>query len=133
MDKALDFLKSHRDVAFATVEDGKPKIRVFQIMKQEGTELYFATAPHKEVYKQLQLNPSIELLAMEGDVSVRVVAQASFNVSDAVSREIFDANPVLPRLYTHYNDMVYFKLNISQINYFNLAYTPPQFECFNLG
>ena len=50
MEKAFEFLNSHKDVAFATVEQDKPKIRVFQIMKQEGHNLYFATSPHKEVY-----------------------------------------------------------------------------------
>ena len=39
--KALDFLKSHIEVAFATCEGNRPRIRVFQIMKQEGTTLYF--------------------------------------------------------------------------------------------
>ena len=34
MEKAFDFLSSHKDVAFATVEQDKPKIRVFQIMKK---------------------------------------------------------------------------------------------------
>lgn len=42
--KALDFLKSHIEVAFATCEGNRPRIRVFQIMKQEGTTLYFATS-----------------------------------------------------------------------------------------
>ena len=65
MEKAFEFLSSHKDVAFATVEQDKPKIRVFQIMKQEGHTLYFATSPHKEVYRQLQENPNIELLAGE--------------------------------------------------------------------
>lgn len=37
MEKAFDFLSGHKDVAFATVEQDKPKIRVFQIMKQEKT------------------------------------------------------------------------------------------------
>lgn len=32
MEKAFDFLSRHRDVAFATVEADRPKIRVFQIM-----------------------------------------------------------------------------------------------------
>lgn len=41
-------------MAFATVEENKPKIRVFQIMKREKETLYFATATHKEVYQQLQ-------------------------------------------------------------------------------
>ena len=47
MEKAFEFLSSHKDVAFVTVEQDKPKIRVFQIMKQEGHTLYFATSPHK--------------------------------------------------------------------------------------
>lgn len=33
MEKALEFLKTNKEVAFATVEGDKPKIRVFQIMK----------------------------------------------------------------------------------------------------
>ena len=40
MEKAFDFLSGHKEVAFATVEQDKPKIRVFQIMRQEGHTLY---------------------------------------------------------------------------------------------
>ena len=40
---ALQFLRNHNEIAFATCEGNLPKIRVFQIMKQEGTVLYFAT------------------------------------------------------------------------------------------
>lgn len=65
MEKAFEFLSGHKDVAFATVDQGRPKIRVFQIMKQEGHTLYFATARHKEVYRQLMENPHVELLALE--------------------------------------------------------------------
>lgn len=36
MEKAFEFLSKHKDVAFATVEQDKSKIRVFQIMKQKG-------------------------------------------------------------------------------------------------
>lgn len=49
MEKAFEFLKRNREVAFATVEGDRPKIRVFQIMKQEKETLYFVTAPGKEV------------------------------------------------------------------------------------
>lgn len=56
MEKALEFLKTNKEVAFATVEGDRPKIRVFQIMKQQGNTLYFVTAPEKEVYRQLQKN-----------------------------------------------------------------------------
>lgn len=46
MEKALSFLSRHKDVAFATVEENKPKNRVFQIMKREKATLYFATVTH---------------------------------------------------------------------------------------
>ena len=41
MEIGLSFLMSHKDVAFATVEDDKPKIRVFQIMKRECYALFY--------------------------------------------------------------------------------------------
>ena len=37
MTKAFDFLKKNKDVAFATVREGRPSIRVFQIMKTDGS------------------------------------------------------------------------------------------------
>ena len=128
MEKAFEFLSSHKDVAFATVEQDKPRIRVFQIMKQEGHILYFATSPHKEVYRQLQENPNIELLAMDGNISVRVTGRAVFDVSDDVAREIYADNPVLPRLYRQYTDLVYFRVSVAKLDYYDLTPTPPIFE-----
>lgn len=128
MEKVFDFLSKHKDVAFATVEQNKPKIRVFQIMKQEGRTLYFATSPHKEVHRQLQENPNIELLAMDGNISVRVTGRAMFDVPDGLAREIYADNPVLPRLYKRYTDLVYFRLPVTRLDYYDLTPTPPTFE-----
>ena len=121
-DKAFDFLMSHRDVAFATVDGGKPKIRVFQIMKRSGHDLYFATSARKEVYRQLVANPSVELLAMSGDISVRVMGCAVFDVTDEVAREIYDSNAILQRLYGKYTDLSYFRLAVSGIDYYDSTF-----------
>ena len=43
-DKAIQFLKDHKEIALATSEGNLPKLRIFQIMKQEGHVLYFATS-----------------------------------------------------------------------------------------
>ena len=94
MEKALEFLKTNKDLAFATVEDGKPKIRVFQIMKQDDHTLYFVTSPRKEVYRQLQDNHNVEILAMRDNIA----GQAVFDVDDKTAQEIYAANPVLPRV-----------------------------------
>ena len=128
MEKALEFLKTHRDVALATVEGDRPKIRVFQIMLQEGATLYFATSAKKEVYRQLQQNPNVELLAMDGDISVRVTGRACFDVPDDTARRIYEGNEVLRRLYPGYKAMVYFRLPVTAVDYYDLAPTPPVLE-----
>jgi len=132
MEKAFEFLKQHRDVAFATVEDNKPKIRVFQIMKQERHTLWFATSPHKEVFQQLQSNPYIELLAMDGNISVRITGKAVFDVPDNICREIYSDNPVLPRLYPDYTALAYFSMTAEKLDYYDLTPTPPILEHFEL-
>lgn len=118
-------------MAFATAEDGKPKIRVFQIMRQEKNILYFVTAPGKEIYRQLQKNPNIEVLAMRGNISVRIAGQAVFDVDDKTAREIYAANPVLPRLYRAYTDLAYFRLPAVSLDYYDLTPDPPLQEHYD--
>ncbi len=55
-DKAIQFLKDHKEIALATCEGNLPKLRIFQIMKQEGHVLYFATSAQKAVYRELRQN-----------------------------------------------------------------------------
>lgn len=133
MEKAFEFLKRNKEVAFATVEDGKPKIRVFEIMRQQENTLYFVTAPGKKVYRQLQANPNVEILAMKGNIFVRIAGQAVFDVDDQTAREIYAANPVLPRLYKAYTDLAYFRLPAGSLDYYDLTPTPPLQEHYEYG
>ncbi|MBQ3689080.1 MAG: pyridoxamine 5'-phosphate oxidase family protein [Bacteroidales bacterium] len=132
MQTALDFLKQNNEVAFATCEGGLPKIRVFQIMKQEGTVLYFATSFKKAVYRQLQQTPDIELLSMNNKISVRCSGRVNFHVDDDIKKWIFDNNPVLSRLYDSYDQLAYFSMNIAEMDYYDLNPTPPVLRHFNL-
>jgi len=83
-DKAIQFLKDHKEIALATCEGNLPKLRIFQIMKQEGHVLYFATSPEKAVWRELQQNPNVELLAYADNVSVRCSGMVNFDVEDDV-------------------------------------------------
>lgn len=132
LQKALQLLRDHNEIAFATCEGNIPKIRVFQIMKQEDTVLYFATFPKKSVYKQLRENPNVELLASADKMSVRCVGAVTFDVPDDVQRWIYDNNDVLTRLYTSYDKLAYFSLNIAEMDYFDLRPTPPFLKHFDL-
>ena len=132
LQKALDFLRDHNEIAFATSEGNLPKLRIFQIMKQEGTILYFATSTEKAIWKELQANPNVEVLAYADNISVRCSGMVNFNVEDDIKRWIYDNNPVLPRLYSSYDQLVYFCLPIAEMDYFDLTPTPPIFKHFDL-
>ena len=80
-DKAIQFLKDHKEIALATCEGNLPKLRIFQIMKQEGHVLYFATSPEKTVWRELQQNPNVELLAYADNVSVRCSGMVNFDMT----------------------------------------------------
>lgn len=132
MEKALKFLCEHKDVALATSEDNIPKLRIFQIMKQEGNVLYFATSEKKAVWQELRKNPNVELIAYDGNISVRCLGMVNFNVEDDAKRWIYEHNDVLSRLYDRYDQMVYFCLPIAEMDYYDLQPTPPVLLHFDL-
>ena len=126
MKQAIDFLLSNKDIALATVGlNGRPMIRAFQIMKADGNNLYFATNPRKAIWQELLANPAIELLAIKGNISVRVGGDVSFSVPDDLQQEIYNTNPVLQRLYPDYRSMTYFRMEIDHLDYYDLTPTPP--------
>ena len=131
--QAIDFLREHPEGVLATVSDNRPQTRVFQVMKVEGTTLFFATAPQKAVWQQLQANPAVEFLVLHDKVSIRCSGTASFDVDDATKRWIYGHNPVLPRLYSSYDNLVYFRLPIARLEYFDLRPTPPINKHFDLA
>lgn len=71
--QAFDFLHEHNEGVLATVSDGRPCLRAFQVMKIDGDSLFFATAPQKEVYRQLQTNPAIEFMVLHYDSNTDTV------------------------------------------------------------
>ena len=128
----MRFLRDHNEVAFATCEGNLPKLRIFQIMRQEGNVLFFATSEKKAVWRELRQNPNVELVAYEGNISVRCSGMVNFNVDDDTRRWIYDNNPVLSRLYSSYDQLAYFCLPVAEMDYYDLQPTPPVFQHFDL-
>ena len=132
MQQALEFLRNHKEVAFSTIEGHLPKLRIFQILKQECNVLYFATSQEKAVYREFVKNPNVEILAYADKVSVRCSGMVNFDVEDGTKRWIYDNNPVLPRLYSSYDKLVYFRLPVAEMDYYDLSPTPPVFKHYDL-
>lgn len=124
-EKLVEIFQQNKEVAFATSVDGKPYLRIFQIMKIDGEDIYFATSPKKEVYAQLKINPDVAILDLKGASFARMSGVIEFDVPDEVQREIFDTNPVLPHLYKSYKELVYLRLKAVSADYFDLRTTPP--------
>ena len=129
---AFDFLRAHKEIVLASSDGNVPKIRVFQIMKQQEHILFFATSPQKEVYRQLRENPNVEILAFAGNISVRCSGVVCFDVDESTKMWIYENNPVLQRLYTSYDKLAYFSLPIAEMDYYDLRPTPPAFKHFDL-
>ena len=132
LNKALKFLNEHNEIALATCQGNLPKLRIFQIMRQEGNMLYFATSTKKAVWQELQENPNVEILAYADNVSVRCSGMVNFYVSGDMKRWIYDHNDVLSRLYSSYDQLEYFCLPIAELDYFDLSPTPPINQHFDL-
>ena len=132
MEKAFDFLRENKNVAFGTVENSRPNLRVFQVMLIKGHTLYFATSPRKEVYRQLRENPAVEILGMKGNISVRMSGNIKFDVPVDIQKEIYDTNTILSDLYPSYDTMVYCCLDVMAIDYYDLTPRPPLLEHYDL-
>lgn len=132
MEKAFDFLRENKDVAFGTVENSRPNLRVFQVMLIKGHTLYFATSQKKEVYRQLRDNPAVEILGMKGNISVRMSGDVKFDVPVDIQKEIYDTNTILSDLYPSYDAMVYCSLDVTAIDYYDLTPRPPLLEHYEL-
>lgn len=68
MKKIMNFLKENSTVYFATVEYNKPRVRPFGFVMDYEWKLYFGIGKHKTSYKQLLVNPNIEISTASKDV-----------------------------------------------------------------
>ena len=81
----------------ATTDNDQPHVRPFDGAAVVDGKFYIGTAKTKEVFKQIEKNPKIEIFGMESSV-VRFTAEAYAVVEDNKNEEIYAA------LQKDYND-----------------------------
>ena len=75
MERVFEFLRENPLQYCATIGlDGKPKVRPFQMMYNEGGKIFYCTGAKKDVYAELQKNPYLEISVstMEKWLRIRV-------------------------------------------------------------
>lgn len=100
MKKVVEFLQANPVQYLATVgTDGKAKCRPFMFAGEMDGKLWFCTNNQKEVYKDMQANPEIEISVSSPDYAwIRLHGKAVFENNMAV-KEMCIANPIVKSQY----------------------------------
>jgi len=101
MQAVIDFLVQSQIQYFATVGlDGKPKVRPFQFMLEEAGKLCFCTSNQKNVFKEIQQQPYIELCASGDNFSwLRLNGKVAFSQDLPIKAKVQEASPLVMSIY----------------------------------
>jgi uncharacterized pyridoxamine 5'-phosphate oxidase family protein len=101
MSVVTEFLVKSGVQHLATVgRDGRPKVRPFQFMLEEGGRLYFCTSNRKEVFQEMGRQPYVELSACgEGGAWLRLSGKAAFSRDPDLKARVLAASPLVKSLY----------------------------------
>ena len=104
MDEVFDFLKKCRVFYLATVDGNKPRVRPFGAINVFEGKLYIQTGKIKNVSKQMQLNPNIEICGFAEGKWIRLEGKAVRDDRIEAKESMLDANPELKGMYSANDD-----------------------------
>lgn len=136
--KCLDLLREIKDVAFATVsEDGKPQIRIIDVMLAENEKLYFCTARGKDFYRQLMASGDVAVTGLTKDWQMIRLDGRAEKLEDQkmwIDR-IFEENPSMKGVYPGESRYILepFCISEGQVEFFDLGKSPIYRAAFRLG
>ena len=99
MYEVYDFLKKCDTYYIATVEGNQPRVRPFGTVDIFEGKLYIQTGKVKNVSKQIQANPKIEICAFDGEKWIRIQATAVPDDRIEAKKHMLDAYPNLQGMY----------------------------------
>ena len=112
MSKINDFL-DEAGVFFLATEDGpQPKVRPIGAHFEVDGKIIFGIGSHKNVYRQIEANPLVEIAACKGSQWLRYTGHAVFETDEKYAAMALDALPHLKNVYneTTGNRMMMFHL-----------------------
>ena len=100
MREVYDFLKKCGTYYLATVDGGRPRVRPFGTAAVFEDKLYIQTGKVKDVAKQLQSNPRVEICACDGGTWLRIQAEAVEDDRREAKRHMLEEYPMLRGRYS---------------------------------
>ena len=100
MQKVVEFLKANPVQYLATVgRDGKAKCRPFMFALEKDGKFWFCTNETKDVYKDMQANPEIEISVSSPEYAwIRLAGKAVFEENMEVKEACME-NPIVKGQY----------------------------------
>ena len=112
MKEVQEFLKECGVYYLATMDGDQPRVRPFGTAEIFENHLYIETGKKKEVFKQIEKNPKVEICAYKDDKWLRLSGELVIDDRVEAKKDMLDKNPVLRNLYSEYDDktiVLYFK------------------------
>ena len=104
MDEVYEFLKKCGTFYIATEEGDKPRVRPFGVVNIFEDKLYIQTGKSKNVSKQMQVNPNVEISAFDDGKWIRLEGKVVRDDRREAKKSMLDANPMLRGMYSEDDD-----------------------------
>jgi uncharacterized pyridoxamine 5'-phosphate oxidase family protein len=104
MEEVYEFLKKCGTFYLATVDGDKPRVRPFGVVHIFEGKLYIQTGKIKNVSKQMQINPNIEITAFMDGKWIRLEGKVVRDDRIEAKTSVLDANLMLKSMYSADDD-----------------------------
>ena len=104
MKEVYDFLKESGVFYLATVDNDKPRVRPFGAINIFEDKLYLQTGKVKNVSKQIQINPNVEVCAFNNGKWIRIEGKLVRDDRIEAKKDMLDHNPELRSMYDENDD-----------------------------
>lgn len=124
MEEVYNFLKDCGTFYLATEEGDQPRVRPFGVVNIFDNKLYIQTGKIKNVSKQMQINPKVEICGMKDGKWIRVTGEVVRDDRREAKVSMLEASPVLKSMYSADDDnteVLYFNGGTATISSFTEA------------
>jgi uncharacterized pyridoxamine 5'-phosphate oxidase family protein/NAD-dependent dihydropyrimidine dehydrogenase PreA subunit len=134
----LEILREIKDVAFATVNDeGRPEVRIIDVMLVENGRLYFCTGRGKDFYRQLMQKPEVAVTGLNKEFQMVRLSGKAVKLADQkywIDR-IFRENPAMEGVYPGESCSILepFCIKSGTLEFFDLGQSPIYRASFTFG
>lgn len=101
MKEVLQFLQDAGVFYIATMDGDRPRVRPFGAINEFDGKIYIITSNEKDVYKQMQKNPKVEISGMNKEGKwIRLSCEVVRDDRTEAKKSMLDANPTLRAMYS---------------------------------